>query len=188
MSLKDDFLGVSSLPKPVKRFFAVVYFIEVSLLIYGLVIKFPVEYNILFVEAFLVYVLAHRMFVRMPFKRKLAARQRPELLEQALERFKDLTGLGQELKVVWRPGRGKLAGEVVGNTVYIYVEDPDEALSALAHEFVEYVISRPQKPLLRFINALLFQMREQAYWETDKAAEAISKMLLDKIRREECEA
>ena len=68
----------------------------------------------------------------------------PELLEQALERLKDLTGLGRELKVVWRLGRSKLAGEVVGNTIHIYVEDPNEALNTLAHEFTEYITSRPQ--------------------------------------------
>jgi hypothetical protein len=178
-----DFLGVSILPKPVKTFFALVYFAEASLLIYGLATKFPIEYNILFAAAFLVYALAHRMWGQMPLKRELAGRQGPEL-EQALERFKDLTGLGQELKVAWKPGRSKLTGEVVGNTIYIYTEDPDKALNTLAHEFVEYIIARPQKPLLRFINALLLHVREQAYQETDEAAEAISKILIDKIKSE----
>jgi hypothetical protein len=88
------------------------------------------------------------------------------------------------LKVVWKPGHSKLAGEVIGKTIYIYVDDPDEAFETLAHEFVEYIITRPQKPLLRFINALSLLVREQAYRETDKIAEALSKMLIDKIRSE----
>ena len=184
--MKGDFLGVSTLPKPLKTLFATIYFAEASLLIYGLTTKFPIEYNILFGAAFPVYALAHRMWTQIPIKREQAKTQTdgqmPELLEQALERLKDLTGLGRELKVVWKPGRSKLAGEVVGNTIHIYVEDPDEALNTLAHEFTEYIISRPQKPLLRFINALSLLVREQAYQETDKAAEAISKMLIDKIK------
>jgi len=182
--LKGDFLGVSTLPKPVKTLFATIYFAEASLLIYGLAIKFPIEYNVLFAAAFLVYALAHRMWVQTPIKREQADGQISELLEQALERLKDLTGLGRELKVVWKPGHGKLAGEVIGKTIYIYVDDPDEAVETLAHEFVEYIITRPQKPLLRFINALSLLVREQAYRETDKIAEALSKMLIDKIRSE----
>jgi hypothetical protein len=182
--LKGDFLGVSILPEPVKTLFATIYFAEASLLIYGLTTKFPIEYNVLFVAAFLVYALAHRMWVQMPIKREQANGQIPELLEQALERLKDLTGLGRELKVVWKPGHSKLAGEVVRNTIHIYVDDPDEALETLAHEFVEYIIARPQKPLLRFINALSLLVREQAYQETDKIAEALSKMLMDKIKSE----
>ena len=158
------------------------------MLIYGLTTKFPAEYNILFATAFLAYALAHRMWVQTPLKREQAKvqseRQMHELLEQSLERLKDLTGLGRELKVVWKPGRNKLAGEVVENTIHIYVEDPDEALNTLAHEFVEYIITRPQKPLLRFINALSLLVREQAYQETDKTAEALSKMLIDKIKSE----
>jgi hypothetical protein len=67
---------------------------------------------------------------------------------------------------------------------YIYIDDPDEALETLAHEFTEYIITRPQKPLLRFINALSLLVREQAYQETDKNAEALSKMLIDKIKSE----
>jgi len=182
--LKGDFLSVSILPKPVKTLFAAIYFVEASLLIYGLAIKFPIEYNVLFAAAFLVYALAHRMWVQTPIKREQADGQTSELLEQALERLKDLTGLGLELKVVWKPGHSKLAGEVIGKTIYIYVDDPDEAVETLAHEFVEYIITRPQKPLLRFINALSLLVREQAYWETDKIAEALSKMLIDKIRSE----
>jgi hypothetical protein len=182
--LKGDFLGVSILPKPVKTLFAAIYFVEASLLIYGLAIKFPIEYNVLFAAAFLVYALAHRMWVQTPIKREQADGQTSELLEQALERLKDLTGLGRELKVVWKPGHSKLAGEVIGKTIYIYVDDPDEAFETLAHEFVEYIVTRPQKPLLRFINALSLLVREQAYRETDKIAEALSKMLIDKIRSE----
>jgi len=102
--LEGYFLGVSTLPKPVKTLFATIYFVEASLLIYGLTTKFPIEYNILFGAAFLVYALAHRMWAQIPIKREQAKAQTDghtsELLEQALERLKDLTGLGRELKVV----------------------------------------------------------------------------------------
>jgi len=78
--------------------------------------KFPIEYNILFGAAFLVYALAHRMWTQTPIKREQAKAQTeaqmPEIHEQALERLKNLTGLGRELKVIWMPGRSKLAGEV----------------------------------------------------------------------------
>jgi hypothetical protein len=60
------------------------------------------------------------MWVQMPIKREQANGQIPELLEQALERLKDLTGLGLELKVVWKPGHSKLAGEVIGKTIFIF--------------------------------------------------------------------
>ena len=181
--MKGCFLDVTRLPKPAKTFFALVYFVEASLLLYGLATKFPMEYNVLFGAALLVYALAQRTLTwPTPPKREAIEKQRLGLLEQALERLKDMTGLGEELKVVWQPGRSKLAGEVIGSTIHIYVEEPDDALNTLTHEFIEYIMTRPQKRLLRLINALLLQTTNQVYRETDKAAEAISQLLIDKIR------
>ena len=184
--MKGDFLGVSILPKPAKRFFALVYFVEASLLVYGLLTKFPFEYNVLFAAAFLVYAFARQLFAQdRPTKHVMAEEQRPEpkFLEQALEEFKDLTGLGEELKVVWKPGGGKRDGITVGSTIYIYNENPDEALETLSHEFIEYAMTRPQKLLMRVINALLLSVRGQLYRDTDKVAEVLSKLLIEKVRK-----
>ena len=187
--MKGSFLDVSRLPKPVKTFFALILFVEASLLLYGLATKFPIEYNILFGSALLVYALAQRMLKTLPAppEREVVREQRHGLLEEALEKLKDMTGLGEELKAVWKPGGSRLAGEVIGNTIFIYEEDLNKALQTLVHEFVEYLITQPQKTLMRCINALLLQIRSQTYQETDKVAEALSKMLIDKIRNQKGE-
>lgn len=65
-----------------------------------------------------------------------------------LERLQRLLNHGHELKVSWLPrkikcsdlnGRERLCGEVVGETIYIYEEDENEALRTLRQEIIDMV-------------------------------------------------
>jgi len=68
-------------------------------------------------------------------------------LKEELESLKRRIGLGLDLHVVWVPGHVKysidgtpLSGEVKGNTIIIYVSDPDWAIETLKHKFLDYII------------------------------------------------
>jgi hypothetical protein len=173
------FPGVSGLPKPVRTLFATIFFAEAFMLLYALVTRFPIEFHVYLATTILVYALAQQIQLK---------RERPEnpatqtKLEQALEAFKEIVGLGWELKVVWTPQEGQLAGEVDGDTIYIYEQDYDKALEVLAHEFIEYIILQTQKPYIQLINALIRNINDKAYRRRDKVAEALSKLLLAHLK------
>lgn len=106
-------------------------------------------------------------------------------LSEELDKLKVLTEFGQDLKVVWSPSRQfKLSGEVRGNTVYVYEEDPAKALDTLRHEFVDYVISGAIKPYEKvtvlysaMINALVEKLSEEAYLEKEKVVDSLMKII-----------
>jgi len=69
-------------------------------------------------------------------------------LEEELRRLVIRYGRGKELKVVHDPRRVRgtvidkmkdIEGEVVDHTIYIYVEELENSLDILAHEYFEYV-------------------------------------------------
>jgi hypothetical protein len=103
------------------------------------------------------------------------------ILEKEMERLKARTGIKTDFKVVWAPkADSKKEGEVVGNTIFVYSLDVDEALQTLQHEFVDVVVSSAIEPYLKLVNTLLSAISEDAYKKKEKAVEMLLKLLIDK--------
>ena len=99
-------------------------------------------------------------------------------LENELERLKKRLKIGYELKVVWSPNNsGNLAGEVKGETIYIYDESEKEALKTLRHEFLDYAISKLIEPYKNVTNKLIMLMNEEAYKHKEKFIEALVELI-----------
>lgn len=179
-------LSFEALPYPIRAVFAAIMFAEASLLMYGLAVRFPLETHVYaFLSFLLVLNLRHILLLRRPNRREYGR------LKQTLNEFKRLTGLGEELKLEWKPeANSKLSGEVVGNTIRIYDEDYNEARKTLAEEFMEYLIFKASKPYINLLNAMLKGLNEEAYRERDKIAKALSKLLLTltHTQKNRCEA
>jgi len=106
-------------------------------------------------------------------------------LEAELERLKRKVGIGFEVSVRWLPGKtryknGKqLLEEVVGDTIFIYVEDLAEAMLLLTHGFSEWLLNQNTKRYRLLINKLIEVFEEIQYGEKEKIVEAISKLMQD---------
>ena len=99
-------------------------------------------------------------------------------LENELERLKKRFKIGYELKVVWSPNNsGNLAGEVKGETIYIYDESEKEALKTLRHEFLDYAISKLIEPYKNVTNKLIMLMNEETYKHKEKFIEALVELI-----------
>ena len=111
--------------------------------------------------------------------------QRLQILEAELERLKLKAGMGLEINLEWSPGivrhkNGKrLLEEVVGDTIFIYVKDLDEAMSVLTHGFVEWLLNQNTKRYRLLINKLIEVFEEMQYNNKERIIEAISRLVLD---------
>ena len=64
-------------------------------------------------------------------------------LKLEMERTQSQLGIQESFELVWRPQpRGKLAGEVKNQTIYIYVQDLPSAISTVRHEVVDYWLTQ----------------------------------------------
>lgn len=101
-------------------------------------------------------------------------------LEIELDRLRMTTGLGMDLRVVWQPSPDKdLAGEVKGNTIYIY-EDEGKAIGILRHEFLDFCISQAIEPYKRMANSLIKIVNTDAYARKEEVVESLSRLILTK--------
>jgi hypothetical protein len=101
-----------------------------------------------------------------------------EKLELELERLKRLLKMGYELKVAWLPkSNTNLAGEVKGETIYVYEEDLDKALETLKHEFLDYAISQVIEPYRKIANQLIMLLNEVAYRRKEELIEKLAKII-----------
>ena len=99
-------------------------------------------------------------------------------LEEELERLKRLLKMGYELKVAWLPkSNTNLAGEVKGETIYVYEEDLDKALETLKHEFLDYAISQVIEPYRKIANQLIMLLNEVAYRRKEELIEKLAKII-----------
>ena len=65
-----------------------------------------------------------------------------KVLEEELNKLKSKTGVDLGLRVVWVPGCSReKSGEIKGNVIYVYEEDPEEAIRTLRHEFLDFLVS-----------------------------------------------
>lgn len=102
-------------------------------------------------------------------------------LEEELERLRRLSGLGQGLKVVWKPSPDKpLSGEVKGDTIYVYEVDEGRALEVLRHEFLDYCISQAIEPYRMVTNKLIKLINEEAYNRKERIVEALNRLLFER--------
>ena len=108
-----------------------------------------------------------------------------QILEAELERLKVKAGMGFELKLEWSPGivrykNGKqLLEEVRGDTIFIYIKDPDEAMSLLTHAFLEWLLNQNTKRYRLLINKLIEVFEETQYDNKERVIEAISRLVSD---------
>jgi len=99
-------------------------------------------------------------------------------LKEELERLKRKTGFGQELGVVWVPSAtSKLAGEVKGETIFIYEEVEAKAIETLKHEFLDYAMSKVIEPYREVTNKLILLFNEEAYRRKERLIEKLARLL-----------
>ena len=104
-------------------------------------------------------------------------------LEMELERIKRLMNMGYEVKVIWLPGevryhRGRRLKEwVEGNIIYIYVEDPQEALELVRHGFAHWLLNRSNKYRRQLANKLIEFIEDRMYEEDERIVEVLAKLL-----------
>lgn len=104
-------------------------------------------------------------------------------LERELRRLQRLMSTGFEVSVTWLPGTAqydngkKLAEQVVGDTIFIYTENPEEAIELLRHGFVEWLLNQHTQPYRALINKLITLFEEQQYERKERLVEALTKVL-----------
>jgi len=103
-----------------------------------------------------------------------------EMLEAELERLKELFNRGHELKVVWAPRlKTKIAGEVTGNTIYIYEEETQKALQTLKHEYIDWLITTKLiNPLIHIINLLIKEKEAEIAREKEYIVDVLSSLII----------
>ena len=100
------------------------------------------------------------------------------VLEEELLKLKFKTGLGLDLEVLWVPDKSNdKSGEIKGNIIFIYEEQPDKALRTLKHEFIEYLLNRYSSLHKKVINKLLELIEEILYREKEKLIEALINLM-----------
>jgi hypothetical protein len=101
-------------------------------------------------------------------------------LRRELRRLQRRYGLGQGLAgVKWLPmDDGELSGEVKGNTVYIYEEDPVKALEVLRHEVIDHHLTEELlEPLVKHINLQKSLIESLIYRRKEEVIERLSRLL-----------
>lgn len=99
-------------------------------------------------------------------------------MEAELDRLKRLSGMGFELRVVWKPcADGALSGEVRNSTIYVYDSGEKKAVETLRHEYLDYCLSQAIEPYKQITNMLIRKINEDAYRRKEEIVEALAKLL-----------
>jgi len=104
-------------------------------------------------------------------------------LEEELSRLQRRANMGYEVKLEWLPGTAKyhngkkLAELVVGDTILVFKEDPEEALELVRHGFAEWILNQHTKPYRQLINKLITLFEEQQYEKKEKTVESLMNLL-----------
>lgn len=105
-----------------------------------------------------------------------------------MDKVKQKTGVGFELSVTWLPGTVKrrngkrLAEEVIGNNLFIYAENPKEALRLVNHSFFEWMLNQHTQPYRRLINKLITLFEELQYQRKEKIIESLTNLVTSEAR------
>jgi len=103
------------------------------------------------------------------------------VLEKELARLKRLVPFEELLTVCWNPrSHGKISGEVVGNTIFIYDKNLQEALKTLKHEYLDCLLTRKLvDPLITIINTLMKLKEREIYKGKERIVNTLSKLITD---------
>ena len=106
-----------------------------------------------------------------------------QALEKELHHLQQRMCIGYEVTAKWLPGtikhhNGKqLAEEVIGNTILIYVENPQKAIELVRHGFLEWMLNQDTRPYRQLINKLVTLFEELQYERKEGIIRALEKLL-----------
>lgn len=100
-------------------------------------------------------------------------------LERELRRLAGELGYRGGLKVIWAPDADSdMHGEVRDGAVFIYDEEPEDALRTLRHEFLDfYITDEVIKPLIKYINLQKTLIEYLVYERKERLVEALERAL-----------
>lgn len=109
--------------------------------------------------------------------RQLRSLQRA--LEEELSRLKGVIPFEEALTVCWTPrSHSKISGEVIGDTVYIYDENAQEAVNTLKHEYLDCLFTRKMiEPLITIVNAFIKLKERDIYKEKERIVANLLKLI-----------
>lgn len=116
-------------------------------------------------------------------EKAVSTRSVEALLDAELERLKHQVGMGFEVKVKWLPDTTKfkngkqLLEEVIGDTIFIYAENPAEAMRLIPHGFAEWLLNQHTKRYRMLINKFIELFEEIQYWEKEKIIKALENLI-----------
>ena len=100
-------------------------------------------------------------------------------LEEELARLRNMLPFEETLTVCWTPrSHGKVSGEVVGNTIYVYDENLREAKNTIKHEYLDCLLTRNiVEPLIAMVNTFIKLKEGEIYQEKEKIVSTLSKLI-----------
>ncbi len=105
-------------------------------------------------------------------------------LVKELQRLQQITNIGHEVKLQWLPrevqfNNGKqLAEQVIGDTIFIYSNNPINALGLVRHGFMEWILNQYSWSYRQLINKLVTLFEEQHYERKEKLIESLMNIFL----------
>lgn len=101
------------------------------------------------------------------------------VLEKELARLKRLVPFEEALTVRWKPLlQSEISGKVVGKTIYVYDENPREAVNTLKHEYLDCLLTRKLvKPLVTLVNTFIKLREKEIYTEKERIITHLLKVI-----------
>jgi len=102
-----------------------------------------------------------------------------QALEKQLAKLERLVPHEEALTVRWTPrSQSKVSGEVVDNTIYVYDENPQEAIATLKHEYLDCLLTRKMiEPLIAIVNTFIKLKEGEIYKEKEQIVSILSKLI-----------
>ena len=101
------------------------------------------------------------------------------VLEEELARLRRMIPFEESLTVCWRPrSHSEVSGEVVGDTVYVYDENGQEAMNTLKHEYLDCLLTRKMvEPLIAMVNTFIKLKEREIYEEKERIVTNLLKLI-----------
>ena len=95
-------------------------------------------------------------------------------LDAELARLKKHSGICTDYSLLWIPKADSAKeGEVIGDTIYIYSGNLQDAVETLHHEFFDAMVSNAIRPYVDLVNALMSLISEKAYQKKEDVIESL---------------
>lgn len=110
-------------------------------------------------------------------------RRRPkniqEILKEELANLKRLVPFDEELTLCWTPRlHSRVSGAVIDSMIFIYDEDPGEAVKTLRHEYLDCLLTRKLvDPLVAMINTLMKMKERDIYKGKERIVNTLSRLI-----------